>query len=140
MAVLGWWMAGRGTPLEALRSFRFYEALWPALCGALRAAVTLPGRFSPSELALGALAVLTLPELLHGLCRGRDLRCAMILLLLVSAAALWALSGLFLLPLPLAMALAWVWQRLCDRGAAVSAAVPAAVLALCAVSSILFMF
>ena len=80
------------------------------------------------------------PELLHGLCRGRDLRCAMILLLLVSAAALWALSGLFLLPLPLAMALAWVWQRLCDRGAAVSAAVPAAVLALCAVSSILFMF
>ena len=38
------------------------------------------------------------------------------------------------------MALAWVWQRLCDRGAAVSAAVPAAVLALCAVSSILFMF
>ena len=62
------------------------------------------------------------------------------LLLLVSAAALWALSGLFLLPLPLAMALAWVWQRLCDRGAAVSAAVPAAVLALCAVSSILFMF
>ena len=140
VAVLGWWMAGRGTPLEALRSFRFYEALWPALCGALRAAVTLPGRFSPSELALGALAVLTLPELLHGLCRGRDLRCAMILLLLVSAAALWALSGLFLLPLPLAMALAWVWQRLCDRGAAVSAAVPAAVLALCAVSSILFMF
>ena len=134
VAVLGWWMAGRGTPLEALRSFRFYEALWPALCGALRAAVTLPGRFSPSELALGALAVLTLPELLHGLC------CAMILLLLVSAAALWALSGLFLLPLPLAMALAWVWQRLCDRGAAVSAAVPAAVLALCAVSSILFMF
>ena len=104
------------------------------------AAVTLPGRFSPTELALGALAVLTLPELLHGLCRGRDLRCAMILLLLVSAAALWALSGLFLLPLPLAMALAWVWQRLCDRGAAVSAAVPAAVLALCAVSSILFMF
>ena len=74
------------------------------------------------------------------LCRGHDLRCAMILLLLVSAAALWALSGLFLLPLPLAMALAWVWQRLCDRGAAVSAAVPAAVLALCAVSSILFMF
>ena len=140
VAVLGWWMAGRGTPLEALRSFRFYEALWPALCGALRAAVTLPGRFSPAELALGALAVLTLPELLHGLCRGRDLRCAMILLLLVSAAALWALSGLFLLPLPLAMALAWVWQRLCDRGAAVSAAVPAAVLALCAVSSILFMF
>ena len=140
VAVLGWWMAGRGTPLEALRSFRFYEALWPALCGALRAAVTLPGRFSPSELALGALAVLTLPELLHGLCRGHDLRCAMILLLLVSAAALWALSGLFLLPLPLAMALAWVWQRLCDRGAAVSAAVPAAVLALCAVSSILFMF
>ena len=140
VAVLGWWMAGRGTPLEALRSFRFYEALWPALCGALRAAVTLPGRFSPTELALGALAVLTLPELLHGLCRGRDLRCAMILLLLVSAAALWALSGLFLLPLPLAMALAWVWQRLCDRGAAVSAAVPAAVLALCAVSSILFMF
>ena len=140
VAVLGWWMAGRGTPLEALRSFRFYEALWPALCGALRAAVTLPGRFSPSELALGALAVLTLPELLHGLCRGRDLRCAMILLLLASAAALWALSGLFLLPLPLAMALAWVWQRLCDRGAAVSAAVPAAVLALCAVSSILFMF
>ena len=140
VAVLGWWMAGRGTPLEALRSFRFYEALWPALCGALRAAVTLPGRFSPSELALGALAVLTLPELLHGLCRGRDLRCAMILLLLVSAAALWALSGLFLLPLPLAMALAWVWQRLCDRGAAVSAAVPATVLALCAVSSILFMF
>ena len=127
VAVLGWWMAGRGTPLEALRSFRFYEALWPALCGALRAAVTLPGRFSPSELA-------------HGLCRGRDLRCAMILLLLASAAALWALSGLFLLPLPLAMALAWVWQRLCDRGAAVSAAVPAAVLALCAVSSILFMF
>ena len=140
VAVLGWWMAGRGTPLEALRSFRFYEALWPALCGNVRAAVTLPGRFSPSELALGALAVLTLPELLHGLCRGRDLRCAMILLLLVSAAALWALSGLFLLPLPLAMALAWVWQRLCDRGAAVSAAVPAAVLALCAVSSILFMF
>ena len=93
-----------------------------------------------AALALGALAVLTLPELLHGLCRGRDLRCAMILLLLVSAAALWALSGLFLLPLPLAMALAWVWQRLCDRGAAVSAAVPAAVLALCAVSSILFMF
>ena len=44
------------------------------------------------------------------------------------------------LTLPLAMALAWVWQRLCDRGAAVSAAVPAAVLALCAVSSILFMF
>ena len=140
VAVLGWWMAGRGTPLEALRSFRFYEALWPALCGNVRAAVTLPGRFSPSELALGALAVLTLPELLHGLCRGHDLRCAMILLLLVSAAALWALSGLFLLPLPLAMALAWVWQRLCDRGAAVSAAVPAAVLALCAVSSILFMF
>ena len=140
VAVLGWWMAGRGTPLEALRSFRFYEALWPALCGNVRAAVTLPGRFSPAELALGALAVLTLPELLHGLCRGRDLRCAMILLLLVSAAALWALSGLFLLPLPLAMALAWVWQRLCDRGAAVSAAVPAAVLALCAVSSILFMF
>lgn len=70
VAVLGWWMAGRGTLLEALRSFRFYEALWPALCGALRAAVTLPGRFSPSELALGALAVLTLPELLHGLCRG----------------------------------------------------------------------
>ena len=140
VAVLGWWMAGRGTPLEALRSFRFYEALWPALCGNVRAAVTLPGRFSPTELALGALAVLTLPELLHGLCRGRDLRCAMILLLLVSAAALWALSGLFLLPLPLAMALAWVWQRLCDRGAAVSAAVPAAVLALCAVSSILFMF
>ena len=63
-----------------------------------------------------------------------------VVLLLVSAAALWALSGLFLLPLPLAMALAWVWQRLCDRGAAVSAAVPAAVLALCAVSSILFMF
>ena len=140
VAVLGWWMAGRGTPLEALRSFRFYEALWPALCGNVRAAVTLPGRFSPTELALGALAVLTLPELLHGLCRGHDLRCAMILLLLVSAAALWALSGLFLLPLPLAMALAWVWQRLCDRGAAVSAAVPAAVLALCAVSSILFMF
>ena len=140
VAVLGWWMAGRGTPLEALRSFRFYEALWPALCGNVRSAVTLPGRFSPAELALGALAVLTLPELLHGLCRGRDLRCAMILLLLVSAAALWALSGLFLLPLPLAMALAWVWQRLCDRGAAVSAAVPAAVLALCAVSSILFMF
>lgn len=140
VAVLGWWMAGRGTPLEALRSFRFYEALWPALCGNVRAAVTLPGRFSPAELALGALAVLTLPELLHGLCRGHDLRCAMILLLLVSAAALWALSGLFLLPLPLAMALAWVWQRLCDRGAAVSAAVPAAVLALCAVSSILFMF
>ena len=140
VAVLGWWMAGRGTPLEALRSFRFYEALWPALCGNVRAAVTLPGRFSPSELALGALAVLTLPELLHGLCRGRDLRCAMILLLLVSAAALWALSGLFLLPLPLAMALAWAWQRRCDRGAAVSAAVPAAVLALCAVSSILFMF
>ena len=140
VAVLGWWMAGRGTPLEALRSFRFYEALWPALCGNVRAAVTLPGRFSPSELALGALAVLTLPELLHGLCRGHDLRCAMILLLLASAAALWALSGLFLLPLPLAMALAWVWQRLCDRGAAVSAAVPAAVLALCAVSSILFMF
>ena len=140
VAVLGWWMAGRGSPLEALRSFRFYEALWPALCGNVRAAVTLPGRFSPTELALSALAVLTLPELLHGLCRGRDLRCAMILLLLVSAAALWALSGLFLLPLPLAMALAWVWQRLCDRGAAVSAAVPAAVLALCAVSSILFMF
>lgn len=140
VAVLGWWMAGRGTPLEALRSFRFYEALWPALCGALRAAVTLPGRASSTELALGALAVLTLPELLHGLCRGRDLRCAMILLLLASAAALWALSGLFLLPLPLAMALAWVWQRLCDRGAAVSAAVSAAVLALCAVSSILFMF
>ena len=93
VAVLGWWMAGRGTPLEALRSFRFYEALWPALCGNVRAAVTLPGRFSPTELALGALAVLTLPELLHGLCRGRDLRCAMILLLLVSAAALWALSG-----------------------------------------------
>ena len=67
VAVLGWWMAGRGTPLEALRSFRFYEALWPALCGNVRAAVTLPGRFSPSELALGALAVLTLPELLHGL-------------------------------------------------------------------------
>ena len=34
VAVLGWWMAGRGTPLEALRSFRFYEALWPALCEA----------------------------------------------------------------------------------------------------------
>ena len=67
----------------------------------------------------------------------------MILLLLASAAALWALSGLFLLPLPLAMALAWVWQRLCDRGAAGSAAGAAAVpvvLALCAVSSILFMF
>ena len=30
VAVLGWWMAGRGTPLEALRSFRFYEALWRA--------------------------------------------------------------------------------------------------------------
>ena len=56
----------------------------------------------------------------------------MILLLLISAAALRAVTGLFLLPLPLAMALAWVWQRLCDRGAAVSAAVPAAVLALCA--------
>lgn len=42
VAVLGWWMAGRGTPLEALRSFRFYEALWPALCGNVRAAVTLP--------------------------------------------------------------------------------------------------
>lgn len=114
-----------------------------SLLGALGVAVLgwwMAGRFSPTELALGALAVLTLPELLHGLCRGRDLRCAMILLLLVSAAALWALSGLFLLPLPLAMALAWVWQRLCDRGAAVSAAVPAAVLVLCAVSSILFMF
>ena len=78
VAVLGWWMAGRGTPLEALRSFRFYEALWPALCGALRAAVTLPGRFSPTELALGALAVLTLPELLHGLCCGRDLLCQLL--------------------------------------------------------------
>ena len=51
-----------------------------------------------------------------------------------------ALADYILLPLPLAMALAWVWQRLCDRGAAVSAAVPAAVLVLCAVSSILFMF
>lgn len=116
VAVLGWWMAGRGTPLEALRSFRFYEALWPALCGALRAAVTLPGRFSPTELALGALAVLTLPELLHGLCRGRDLRCAMILLLLVSAAALWALSGLFLLPRR------WPWpSRGSGRGCATAA-------------------
>lgn len=45
VAVLGWWMAGRGTPLEALRSFRFYEALWPALCGNVRAAVTLPDDF-----------------------------------------------------------------------------------------------
>ena len=90
VAVLGWWMAGAARRLRHCVLSRFYEALWPALCGALRAAVTLPGRFSPTELALGALAVLTLPELLHGLCRGRDLRCAMILLLLVSAAALWA--------------------------------------------------
>ena len=59
---------------------------------------------------------------------------------LVTVRTAFVLAGLFLLPLPLAMALAWVWQRLCDRSAAVSAAVPAAVLALCAVSSILFMF
>lgn len=140
VAVLGWWMAGRGTPLEALRSFRFYEALWPALCGNVRAAVTLPGRFSPSELALGALAVLTLPELLHGLCRGarpslRDdpaaarLRCGAVGPLRPVPAAAAAGHG------P-RVGLA----RLCDRGAAVSAAGPAAVLALCAVSSILFMF
>lgn len=56
----------------------------------------------------------------------------MILLLLVSAAALWALSGLFLLPLPLAMALAWVWQRLCDRARRLSSGPGPAVLALCA--------
>ena len=135
VAVLGWWMAGRGTPLEALRSFRFYEALLPR-CGA-RAAVTLPGRFSPSELALGALAVLTLPELLHGLCRGHDLRCAMILLLLVPLRRWGPLRPV------LCCRCRWPWPsrgsgRGCDGGAAVSAAVPVAVLALCAVSSILF--
>ena len=137
-AVLGWWMAGRGTPLEALRSFRFYEALWPALCKNLRAAVTLPGQAAPAELALGALAVLTLPELLHGLLRGRDLRCAMLLLLLVSAAALRVLSGVFLLPLPLALALAWIWQRLWDRGARITAAASAAML--CSYAAALRMF
>ncbi|MDR0889791.1 MAG: hypothetical protein LBM28_03975 [Oscillospiraceae bacterium] len=62
--------------------------------------------------AMGAAAIL---PLLHGLYKRRDVRCLLILLLAIPFAAMWLVSGVYMMPLVFVLAMCYVWRSYIAR-------------------------
>lgn len=108
-----------GSPVELLRSFRFYREMLPTLgkkltslfrSGSLLQGVMIEDGF----VFLAGLA--SLIPLLHGTLKLRDTRCLFILCLLPFCLCAWLLGGAYLLPIPLLLSLGRLWQSYSERG------------------------
>ena len=108
-----------GSPVELLRSFRFYREMLPTLgkklttlfrSGSLLQSVMIEDGF----VFLAGLA--SLIPLLHGTLKLRETRCLFILCLLPFCLCAWLLGGAYLLPIPLLLSLGRLWQSYSERG------------------------
>ena len=109
----------KGSPVELLRSFRFYREMLPTF-GKKLASLFHSGsllrnvRLEDSFLFLAGL--ISLIPLLHGTLKQRDTRCLLILCLLPFCLCAWLLGGAYLLPIPLLLSLGRLWQSYTERG------------------------
>lgn len=121
--VLGVWilygfLSGTNRELGNLRRLSYYGQMLPTLLVQAKGLLVRPalqetviyGDVFPVLLGLG-----TAIPLLHGLLKRRDERCLYILLLLLGLAAMWLVSGAYLLPLGLLLAFGWVWESCAAR-------------------------
>lgn len=106
------------SPVQALRSFRFYREL-PAAFAERIASLFHRGALHKSVLLSDAVVTLlggaALLPLLHGAVRLRDGRCVFVLCLLPCLLCAWLISGAYLLQLPLLLALGRLWQIYAER-------------------------
>ena len=109
----------KGSPVELLRSFRFYREMLPTF-GKKLASLFHSGsllrnvRLEDSFVFLAGL--ISLIPLLHGTLKQRDTRCLLILCLLPFCLCAWLLGGAYLLPIPLLLSLGRLWQSYTERG------------------------
>ncbi|MGM9552677.1 MAG: hypothetical protein ACI3V2_00090 [Faecousia sp.] len=108
-----------GSPMELLRSFRFYREMLPTfgkkLASLFRGGSLLRRvRLEDGFVFLAGLA--SLIPLLHGTLKLRDTRCLLILCLLPFCLCAWLLGGAYLLPIPLLLSLGRLWQTYTERG------------------------
>lgn len=105
---------------DVLRSFRFYRALLPLLTQKISELLMLSDAFwkqlsiYDSFLLLCGLAAIVCA--VHGALRLRESRCVLLLVLFAAFLVLWALGGVYLLPLPLILLLGWAWKICAERG------------------------
>ncbi len=105
--------------IRILRTFRFYQSLFPELLRRLRNLSVL----SPPQKAIGFFDSFTFLSgcsacgcLVHLLFKEHDNAAAMILCLLLPFTLLWLLGGAYLLPLPLLLALGRLWSYESGQG------------------------
>lgn len=108
-----------GSPVELLRSFRFYREMLPTfgekLASLFHGDSPLNSvRQEDSFLFLAGLA--SLPPLLHGAIKLRDTRCLLIAGLLPFCLCAWLLGGAYLLPIALLLSVGRLWQSYAERG------------------------
>lgn len=107
-----------GSPIDLLRSFRFYRALLPTIGEKLTKLVSgnaavLRTLKDNAFVYLAGLA--SLPPLVHGAFRLRDGRCLFLLCLLPCCLCAWLLGGTSLLSLPLLLSLSRLWSVCTER-------------------------
>lgn len=107
-----------GTPVDLLRSFRFYRELLPTL-GEKLSRLFRGGNPLHSVLfsdAFGFFAGLfALVPLVHSVWKQRDMRSLFLLCLLPFCLCAWLLGGAYLLPIPLLLAVGRLWQVYAER-------------------------
>ncbi|MGN1306166.1 MAG: hypothetical protein ACI4V3_00675 [Faecousia sp.] len=108
-----------GSPVELLRSFRFYREMLPTL-GKKLALLFRRGPLLQSIMIEDGFVFLaglaSLIPLLHGTIKLRDTRCLFILCLLPFCLCAWLLGGAYLLPVPLLLSVGRLWQSYSERG------------------------
>ncbi len=109
----------KGSPLELLRSFRFYQSLIPALLSRLSTLLRRSSYwhtlvFSDSFCFIaGTVAII---PLLHGLIKQRDTRCLFLLLLFPCLLLAWYFSACYALIPVFALIIGWCWCFCAQRG------------------------
>lgn len=129
-----------GSPVELLRSFRFYREMLPTF-GKKVAALFHGGSLRKSVQWRDAFVLLaglaSLLPLLHGAVKLRDTRCLLIVCLLPLCLCAWLLGGAYLLPIPLLLSVGRLWQSYAERDHSVYAVGFFCTVCLCVLANII---
>lgn len=109
----------KGNPVELLRSFDFYQRLFPSLVSRFSTLLRRPSYWASlifSDAFCFIAGMIAVVPLLHGLIKLRDTRCLFLLLLLPCLLLAWYFSACYALIPLLALIIGWSWSHFFERG------------------------